>query len=609
MVWWVWLAFMIIGSSLAHWLPTTLPRVAPWTVGFEPELVPCWRQDDSLSQCCKREGFQTCGGDNVRSRCCAFPGSVIHGEGLLHDLAEECWVTTSPMNVTQDINGPFWVRQRNYLVSWVLANHPSDVLDTPLREHGEISEEMSALLAAECQVGIIALQLLQSATCSSTRSAAAQQVLRMPWPAAVFSGWPVFLLLAHAAEDACSIPFNSSAEDDMLVALEGLCEKMEAAVAGTARLAAEAASSQDHLVIQPGERLTAQMEAAKVSLELLQKMAMREPSAPKPARLWLILHRLQEALSLRGTCPPGTFLTKVRALGWEYRICIRQPESLGSWLGGSLVDKRILNQGQWSECALSAELLPPPTSQLSPQHWRSAGSGCIVIDLGANIGACTLLFASMGHRVIAVEPEPSNLLMLHASLSLPQLETDATLGFGKVAISPVAVDEAAGTVQLRRNPFDAGNSTIVQSAEESAAAADQMPLVEFSSIVPARPLDEIAEEQAFRLGGSLSDICMMKMDIEGAELKALRSAPKLLAGPLRAISFEFSPGPTEADIAEAVVLLQLLAGHGFVIFGHRGLTSGLVVSEEREYAAHEFESLARHVASLRVPGLLSALKL
>ena len=163
-----------------------------------------------------------------------------------------------------------------------------------------------------------------------------------------------------------------------------------------------------------------------MSLELLQKMAMREPSAPKPARLWLILHRLQEALSLRGTCPPGTFLTKVRALGWEYRICIRQPESLGSWLGGSLVDKRILNQGQWSECALSAELLPPPTSQLSPQHWRSAGSGCIVIDLGANIGACTLLFASMGHRVIAVEPEPSNLLMLHASLSLPQLETEIT---------------------------------------------------------------------------------------------------------------------------------------------------------------------------------------
>jgi len=400
------------------------------------------------------------------------------------------------MNVTQDINGPFWVRQRNYLVSWVLANHPSDVLDTPLREHGEISEEMAALLAAECQVGIIALQLLQSATCSSTRSAAAQQVLRMPWPAAVFSGWPVFLLLAHAAEDACSVPFNSSAEDDMLIALEGLCEKMEAAVAGTARLAAEAASSQDHLVIQPGERLTSQMEAAKVSLELLQKMAMREPSAPKPARLWLILHRLQEALSLRGTCPPGTFLTK-----------------------------------------------------------------------------------------------------------------DATLGFGKVAISPVAVDEATGTVQLRRNPFDAGNSTIVQSGEESAAVADQMPLVEFSSIVPARPLDQIAEEQAFRLGGSLSDICMMKMDIEGAELKALRSAPKLLAGPLRAISFEFSPGPTEADIAEAVVLLQLLAGHGFVIFGHRGLTSGLVVSEEREYAAHEFETLARHVASLRVPGLLSALKL
>lgn len=609
MVWRGWLAFMMLGSSLAHWLPTTLPRVAPWTVGFEPEPVPCWRQVDSLSQCCKREGFQTCGGENVRSRCCAFPGNVIHGEGLLPELAEECWVTTTPMNVTQDINGPFWVRQRNYLVSWVLANHPNDVLDTPLREHGEISEEMSALLAAECQVGIIVLQLLQSETCTSTRSAAAQQVLRMPWPAAVFSGWPVFLLLAHAAEDACSLPSNSSDDDVLVAALLGLCEKMEAAVAGTARLAAEAASSGDPWVIQPGERLTAQMEAAKVSLELLQKMAIREPSAPKPARLWLILHRLQEALSLRGTCPPGTFLTKVRALGWEYRICIRQPESLGSWLGGSLVDKRILNQGQWSECALSAELLPPPTSQLSPQHWRSAGSGCIVIDLGANIGACTLLFASMGHRVIAVEPEPSNLLMLHASLALPQLETDTTLGFGKVAISPVAVDEVAGTVQLRRNPFDAGNSTIVQSGEESAAVEDQMPLVEFSSIVPALPLDDIAEEQAFRLGGSLSDICMMKMDIEGAELRALRSAPKLLAGPLRAISFEFSPGPTGADIAEAVVLLQLLAGHGFVIFGHRGMTSGLVVSEEREYAAHEFEGLARHVASLRVPGLLSALKL
>ena len=491
------LAFLVIGScGPVHWLPTSLPRVAPWTVTdidsvFEPtEPAPCWRRVDSLSQCCRREGFQTCGGDNVRSRCCAFPGSVIHGDGLLHDVEEECWVTTSPMNVTQDVNGPFWVRQRNYLVSWVLAHQPSDVLDTPLREHGEISEEMSALLAAECELGIIALQLLQSATCSGTRAAAAEQVLRMPWPAAVLSGWPVFLLLAHAADDAgCSLPasVNSSGGTEVgkdalvLEALEELCGKMEAAVAAVARQAAEAASSQEHLVIQPGERLAAQMEAAKVSLELLQHMALTE--APKPASLWHILHRLQEALSLRGTCPPGTFLTKARALGWEYRICIRQPESVGSWLGGSLVDKRILNQGQWSECALSAELLPPPASHLSPQHWHAAGSGCIVIDLGANIGACTLLFASMGHRVIAVEPEPSNLLMLHASLSLPQpretttasgrvfsfdcigivsspcrvvravaVGKDTTLGFGKVAISPAAVDEEAGTVQLRRNP-------------------------------------------------------------------------------------------------------------------------------------------------------------
>ena len=421
----------------------------------------------------------------MRARCCAFPGSVIHGDGLQQQPTEACWVTTSPMNVTQDVNGPFWVRQRNYLVSWVLAHHPNDVLDTPLKEHGEISEEMSMLLAAECEVGIVTLQLLQSSTCSNTRAVAAEKVLRMPWPAAVFSGWPVFLLLAHAAENSSCVPANSSQAEsngmeDMLSALEGLCQKMEAAVAAVARKAAEAASSQEQAVIQPGEGLSGPMEAARVALELLQSMIPTGTEAPQRPRLWFVLHRLQEALSLRGTCPPGTFLTKVRALGWEYRICIRQPESLGSWLGGSLVDKRILNQGQWSECALSAELLPPPASNLSPHHWGSAGTGCIVIDLGANIGACTLLFAAMGHRVIAVEPEPSNLLMLHASLSLPQLDDaetkledtvyavslsmqlcscmsspcdkEKTLGFGKVAISPVAVNEAAGTVQLTRNP-------------------------------------------------------------------------------------------------------------------------------------------------------------
>lgn len=478
----------------------------------------------------------------------------------------------------QDDDGPFWLHQRNYLVSPLLTEQDVDATCAVLglSSKGDTRQDPfvpPAELQRECPLGVVATALLKGSHSVAQRQALIVQLVEAPWADVLSSGWPLFLLLACISQDAPS----ADVEGHVLrvVRARGREAMLAALVEEAGRAVARARDADDvpRHVWQPGQDLREVVSVAEHVLGSIQQEVRQENITDRG--LWLGMHRLQEAIALRGTCPPGSFAVALQTMGVDYRMCVRQPESLGTWLGSSLVDKRIVNHGSWPECSVPAQLLPP--------------SRCIVLDVGANVGACTLLFARLGHGVIAVEPEPSNRLLLRASLGLPQ-----SAEFGRVSVSAAAAGEVEGEARIARDLSNAGHSDIISegSAQEGLVV----------STVRAARLDRLVPELAQNLGGDVSEVCLMKVDVEGGSaLGALRGAMELLASPaLRVVVFEYVP----SDPGHTVEELWLLSHAGFTIFG-----TGAGV-EERAFAPEEFDALTAQLRSEgRLGTSLAALKL
>jgi FkbM family methyltransferase len=130
--------------------------------------------------------------------------------------------------------------------------------------------------------------------------------------------------------------------------------------------------------------------------------------------------------------------------------------------------------------------------------------GDVFYDLGANVGFFTILGARLvgpkGH-VVAFEPDPRNAATLRANV--------AANGFENVVVSERAVSEQPGTMR-----FVVGDSTTSHLLRENEAVAD-------STLVSVTSLDEF-------IGAGAPAPTMLKLDIEGEEVRALRGGAGLL---------------------------------------------------------------------------------
>ena len=168
------------------------------------------------------------------------------------------------------------------------------------------------------------------------------------------------------------------------------------------------------------------------------------------------------------------------------------------------VDRTIYCTGEWEprETALIAEILRP---------------GDVFVDVGANIGYFTLLASSLvgpAGRVIAVEANPRTFKLLEANVRLN--------GCANVDLRHVAAGEASGFATLfEREAGNAGGDQVDFAGQGEPGA------------IPVERLDALVSEQPVRL---------IKLDIEGAEAKALRGATGLLErGDAPDLVFEFTP--------------------------------------------------------------------
>jgi FkbM family methyltransferase len=166
----------------------------------------------------------------------------------------------------------------------------------------------------------------------------------------------------------------------------------------------------------------------------------------------------------------------------------------------------------------------------------------VVLDLGANQGLYTLwaLTRSPHCKVVAVEPDPQNLARLSRHLEIN--------GIKGATVVPCCVGASCGAVRFWRGDSSGTGRVIPGSGGPDATETEdrtRQPL-----LVEMKTLDALASDL------NLSRIDTIKMDIEGAEVDALKGGTETLKRAARVV-MEYHSNRLGQDAAE------ILAASGF----------------------------------------------
>ncbi len=163
----------------------------------------------------------------------------------------------------------------------------------------------------------------------------------------------------------------------------------------------------------------------------------------------------------------------------------------------------------------------------------------VLYDIGANVGLVAL-HAARKCRTVAFEPDPAFLSRLQRNL---ELNPDIS-----VNVQPVAISENDGVATLFTDGAEGNSPSLVHQRGEKEAIE-----------VRAQTLDTMAA------AGTLPAPTVLKLDIEGAEILALRGAKGVLARPAapRALFLEVHDSflPAFGSSAEEVLTLVGEAGY------------------------------------------------
>jgi FkbM family methyltransferase len=174
----------------------------------------------------------------------------------------------------------------------------------------------------------------------------------------------------------------------------------------------------------------------------------------------------------------------------------------------------------------------------------------VTVDIGANIGYYTLIMAGLAKEVHAFEPEAANYGLLLKNLASNNITNVTT--YNK------AVSDTTGKKQLFMCDFNRG----------------------MHRLYPSHYCKESVEVETVRLDEVIRHADFIKMDIEGAELGALKGMTKLLEkGPK--LMMEFHPPSIReygADPKEVVLFMES--------FGYR------VMLPDREVTYQDLERVA-----------------
>ncbi len=170
--------------------------------------------------------------------------------------------------------------------------------------------------------------------------------------------------------------------------------------------------------------------------------------------------------------------------------------------------------------------------------WLSMVSreGRVVYDIGANVGAYSLIAASLGATVFAFEPSPENYAALHANMRLNDLEN-------RIVPLPFVLGSQSSIARFVVPDVSSGATAGFVSGR--SRETEGTPLVAFT-------LDSLRSQL------SLSPPHAIKIDVDGGEVEVLRGATTLLA------NSELSDILIEVEDALLSTVRSMLEGFGFV---------------------------------------------
>lgn len=166
--------------------------------------------------------------------------------------------------------------------------------------------------------------------------------------------------------------------------------------------------------------------------------------------------------------------------------------------------------------------------------------GMTVADIGANIGFYTLLAAQTANRVVAFEPDPENYRFLSRNIT--------SNGCSNVQIFNLGIGSKKEEKVFFANPNNFGDRRMYKFPESV-----QRPNIQTIS------LDEFVKNENMTLD-------LIKIDIQGAEIEALRGMQTILSQDHLEIFLEFFPAGLEINGENRIELLQTLLNFGFKIW-------------------------------------------
>lgn len=189
--------------------------------------------------------------------------------------------------------------------------------------------------------------------------------------------------------------------------------------------------------------------------------------------------------------------------------------------------------------------------------------GATVFDIGAHIGILSLLAAERAGargRVFAFEPSPDTLEVLRQHVAL---NSDGAA----IEVVPAVVSDEKGSVTF----FTYGESMAASLSRENVEVLNEQRLTAPATAVtvPAVTIDEFAAEH-----GAVPEV--IKIDVEGAELRVLRGAERTLRDHSPVIFCEIHPNQMRNMGDSVEELRAFVESHGYSLTpltppGHQGI--------------------------------------